>query len=114
MSINKPRRKSDSLRRRATAAKARNPKSERRSPSQRFGSYQPRATPWVHRRKFTLQAEGLLHIVAACHNLSVRLSSILSLAQKTVTLCLIPRSGRACTPILPPFVAIADAKLIGL
>ena len=42
-----------------------------RIPNRRFGSYQPRATPWVHRQKSTLQAESLLHIVSAYHNLSL-------------------------------------------
>src|SRR6266480_90780 len=41
----------------------------RKRTNRRFGSYQPRATPWVHCHKFTLQAEGLLNAVPGCYDL---------------------------------------------
>src|ERR1019366_550949 len=75
-------------------------------------SYQPRATPWVHRALvIRLQANGLLHNVpdgfgrprsnqrSLCPNLLAKSFSTSSSAPRTAAPGLTLTSGRACTPI---------------
>src|ERR1035437_5273470 len=90
---------------------------------QRPDSYQPRATPWVHRTiVILLQADGLLHKVpdgfgrlssnqpTLCLNHLVKSFSTSSSAPRTAAPGLTLLSGRACTPIWPLCVVIVIAQ----